>query len=124
MKTPDFTITAKPSALDSVNFNSKPKFKGTDNPRHLRAISALMQRPRAREEIDTIAGCSNAPELIAELRRRGFDKVEHLRCDRIHFIDRDGRHCRPGVYSLTEKGRCMVYAWLARQKRKNRGERT
>jgi hypothetical protein len=121
MKTPDFTITAKPSALDSVNFNRKPKFKGTDNPRHLRALSALMQRPRAREEIDTIAGCSNAPELIAELRRRGFDKDEHLRCDRIHFIDRDGRPCRPGVYSLTEKGRRMVYAWMAKQRKQSRG---
>lgn len=105
---------AELSALGSLNFNAKPKFKGTDNPRHLRALSALMQRPRAREEIDTIAGCSNAPELIAELRRRGFDKDEHLRCDRIHFIDRDGRPCRPGVYSLTEKGRRMVYAWMAK----------
>lgn len=108
---------AELSALGSLNFKAKPKFKGTDNPRHLRAISALMQRPRAREEIDTIAGCSNAPELIAELRRRGFDKDEHLRCDRIHFIDRDGRPCRPGVYSLTEKGRRMVYAWMAKQRK-------
>lgn len=111
----------EPSAVVSLNSNTKPKFTGTDNPRHLRALSALLQRPRTREEIDAIAGCSNSPELIAELRRRGLDKYAHLRCDRIHFIDRDGRPCRPGVYSLTEKGRRMIYVWMAQQRRQSRG---
>ena len=109
MKTPDPT-KAESSALNN------PKFNGTDNPRHLRVLLALLCRPRRREDVDSLAGCSNGPELIAELRRRGLGQ-EHLPCERIRFIDRDGCICRPGVYSLSEQGRRMVFAWLAtRQK--------
>ena len=113
MKTPD------PTKAESCAPN-RPKFTGTDNPRHLRVIEALLQRPRRREDVDSIAGCSNGPELIAELRRRGLGD-EHLRCDRIRFIDRDGYPCCPGVYSLTEQGRRAIYSWLARCRKGLRG---
>ena len=92
----------------------KREFTGTDNPRHLRALAVLLRRPVPREQLDSIAGCSNGPELVAELRRRGLGD-DHLPCERIKFIDRDGNVCRPGVYSLTEKGRRMVYAWMAKR---------
>ena len=39
---------AESSALDTR------KFTGTDNPRHLRVIPALMARPRRREDVDCI----------------------------------------------------------------------
>lgn len=117
MKTPDSTKKAESSAPNSA------KFTGTDNARHLRAIFALLKRPRPREEIDSIAGCSNGPDLIAELRHRGLGDA-HLPCERIKFIDRDGKICRPGVYSLTEKGRRMIYAWLAQRKAEPNGERS
>ena len=107
MKTPDTT-----KAVSSAP--SKRNFTGTDNPRQLRALAVLLRRPVSREELDHIAGCSNAPELVADLRRRGLGH-EHLPCERIRFIDRDGFTCRPGVYSLTEQGRRMVYAWLAKR---------
>ena len=42
------------------------KFTGTDNPRHLRAIAAVLRRPMPREALDKEAGCSNAPELVAD----------------------------------------------------------
>ena len=90
---------------------SKRKFKGSDNPRQLRALAVLLRRPVSREELDHIAGCSNGPELVAELRRRGLN----VPCERIRFIDRDGFTCRPGVYSLTIADRRMVYAWLAKR---------
>lgn len=106
MKTPNST-KAKLSAPN------KAKFSGTDNPRHLRFITAVMVRPRRREDIDSIAGCSNAPELIAELRRRGLE----VPCDRIRFIDRDGYPCRPGVYSFTASDRRKVWAWQARMRK-------
>ena len=106
MKTPD------PTKAESSAPN-RPKFTGTDNPRYLRVIDALLCRPRRREDIDSIAGCSNGPELIAELRRRGLGE-EHLPCEHIRFIDRDGFPCRPGVYSLSEPGRRAVYTWLAK----------
>jgi hypothetical protein len=80
------------------------KFSGTDNPRHLRVLVGLETRARKREEIDRIAGCSNGPELIAELRRRGLD----IPCDRVPAIDRDGKPTRPGVYHLNATDRSKI----------------
>ncbi len=115
MKTPDTT-----KAVSSAP--NRPKFTGTDNPRQLRTLLALLKRPRPREEIDRIAGCSNGPDLIADLRRRGLGDI-NLPCKRIRFVDRDGKVCRPGVYSLTRKGRRMIYAWLSTLKDVTRGKR-
>ena len=80
----------------------------TDNPRHQRVLALLLQRPARREEIDRAAGCSNGPELIAELRRRGLDAP----CERVPALDRDGRACRPGVYHLTGKDRRKITRWI------------
>ncbi len=85
------------------------KFSGTDNPRHLRAIAALLRRPMPRESLDREVGCANGPELVAELRRRGLA----VPCKRINFVDRDGFICRPGVYFLTEGDRRKLYRWQA-----------
>jgi len=106
---------AESSALNSVKFTSPNRFTGTDNPRYLRALAALLRRPMPRESIDREAGCSNGPALISELRDLGLT-AENLPCERIKFIDRDGKVCRPGVYSLTAKGRQMIYAWMAKRK--------
>lgn len=89
------------------------KFDGTDNPRHLRAIAVLLRRPLGRQELDSIAGCSNGPALVAELRDKGL----MLPCTRIEFTDRDGRSCRPGVYALTSADRRMLSQWMARRDR-------
>jgi len=88
-------------------------FLGTDNPRHLRALQALLTRPIPRETLDKVAGCANGPDLIAELRRRGLE----LPCERIKFIDRDGNLCRPGVYSLLSTDRALLYRWMAQRGR-------
>jgi hypothetical protein len=92
------------------------KFTGTDNPRHLRIIAALLVRPRRREDVDSIAGASNGPDLIAELRRRGLTKEKHLPCDRVPFVDRDGKPCQPGVYHLTPAGKRLIRDWQLRIK--------
>lgn len=89
--------------------NKAARFLGTNNPRHLRAIAALLRRPMPRESLDKEAGASNAPELVAELRRRGLE----VPCERIRFIDRDGYLCRPGVYRFTTADRRKFYAWQA-----------
>lgn len=96
--------TTEASAQEQREFN-------TDNPRHCRALALLLQRPAKREEIDNRAGCSNAPELIAELRRRGLEAP----CTRVPAIDRDGKPCRPGIYRLTDADRRKVDAWLRRR---------
>jgi hypothetical protein len=107
MKTPEPSIE-NPSAPNSA------KFTGTDNPRHLRAIAALLRRPMPRESLDKEAGCSNAPELVAELRRRGLD----VPYERINFVDRDGFICRPGVYLLTAADRRKLHQWMAMRQKK------
>jgi hypothetical protein len=85
----------------------KRKFRGTDNPRHLRAIHALMTRPMPREHLDRAAGCSNGPELVAELRRRGLD----VPCERVECYDRDGQTIKRGVYHLTGGDRRLIATW-------------
>ena len=104
MKTPELST-------ENASAPNKREFTGTDNPRHLRAIAALLRRPMPRESLDTEAGCSNGPELVAELRRRGLE----LPCERINFVDRDGFICRPGVYFLTTTDRRKVRQWQARR---------
>jgi hypothetical protein len=95
----------KPSADD------KRKFTGTLNKRHLRTLAALLLRPRPREELDRVAGCSNGPELVAELRRRGLS----LPCEKTPCIDRDGFEVRRGIYYATEADKADVQAWLRRR---------
>lgn len=95
---------------DTQDFIAKPacKFIGTDNPRHLRVIQSLLIRPRKREEIDSIAGASNGPELMAELRRRGL----RAKCQRTPGIDRDGLPIKFGVYEFDDDDRRKLSAWL------------
>lgn len=115
MKKPDTVSSAELFAciaIDSrdANFtaNAAQSFAGTDNPRHLRVISALLLSPKKREQVDAIAGASNGPELIAELRRRGLA----VPCHRVPAIDRDGYPIRYGVYALTGCDRSILRKWL------------
>jgi hypothetical protein len=98
----------------AANGKAERKFYGTDNPRYLRAIAALMRRPISRQELDSVAGCANGPALVAELRDLGLT----VPCERIKFIDRDGKPCRPGVYSFMASDRRKVHAWLAQRERR------
>ena len=104
--------TPRPAKAEQSAPN-KRDFTGTDNPRHLRALTVLLRRPVPREQLDSLAGASNSPELVAELRRRGLE----VPCERIRFIDRDGFTCRPGVYSLTTADRRLIYAWQAKRQK-------
>lgn len=97
---------AAPAVNDAVD--QRP-FTGADNPRHLRVIHALMVRSAIpREQLDRVAGCSNGPALVAELRRRGLE----IPCNRIPAIDRDGKPCRPGMYRFTQSDRRKIHRWL------------
>lgn len=106
--------TSKTSSSDDI---AKPagsdKFTGTENPRELRAIAALMRRAVPREQLDREAGCSNGPELVANLRRKGLD----VPCDRILVIDRDGFEVKRGVYHFAQSDRRKINLWLTRRSR-------
>ncbi|CAJ3219774.1 hypothetical protein ACU7M1_08935 [Burkholderia pseudomallei] len=88
--------------------NQHRNFNGTANPRHLRALAVLQNRPMPREELDGFVGCSNSPDLIAHLRAMGLT----LPCVRVPCIDRDGFEVRRGIYHLTMSDRRKVARWL------------
>ncbi|WP_143512598.1 hypothetical protein [Vreelandella utahensis] len=78
-------------------------------PRHIRLLAALIQRPLWREEADRIAGASNSPHYIQELRSLGLQ----IHCERVESLDRDGRPCRPGRYHLLPSSRRQARALLS-----------
>ena len=96
--------------------NAPASFCGTDNPRHLRVLQAVTVRPVPREELDRVAGCSNGPQLVSDLRGLGLE----MPCTRTKKLDRDLFACFPGVYHLTQADRRKLETW----KRKRAGERS
>ena len=70
-------------------------------PRQRRALAALLERPRTREELDRIAGTSNSPDLVSRLRQRGV----LILCEHVSHTDRDGVKGWHGVYKLPESER-------------------
>ena len=110
MKTPA-SSEEKTSAPKQGNSKSTAAFLGTDNPRHLRVIQAVTVRPVPREELDRVAGCSNGPALVADLRDLGLE----LPCTRTKKVDLDLFACWPGVYHLTERDRRKLNAWKRRR---------
>lgn len=81
---------------------------GAATQRHLRALNALLGGPQSREALDRIAGCSNAPALVAKLRLRGLT----IPCELVRKTDRDGHEVRIGIYSLTSTDAEKVRAWF------------
>lgn len=73
------------------------------SPRRIRVLEALHARRNwiFREEIDRIAGSSNGPDVVAQLRHRHGVEIDMQMVPR---IDRDGRACEVGQYKLTEQG--------------------
>jgi hypothetical protein len=90
-----------------VTAGSISRFIGTSNPRHLRAIKALLAGTRTREQLDGIVGCSNGPNLVAELRALGLT----IPCKRERAIDRDGREVMRGVYRLASDDFRKLFDW-------------
>ncbi len=97
-------------------------FQGTTNPRLLRIVAALMTRARSREDVDRIAGASNGPAAIAELRALGLSKPDCLPCERTPCFDRDGKEVQRGIYWLTPTGRRRVQEWMRRREAAAMGE--
>lgn len=102
----------KTTAREPGDSRVPASFLGTSNPRYLRILSALLTRARTREEIDHIAGASNGPAAIAELRGLGLPKTNCLACERTPCYDRDGREVMRGIYWLTPLGRRRVQEWM------------
>ena len=69
MKTPA-PSEEKTSALEHGDSKQPATFLGTNNPRYLRLLAALLARARAREDVDRIAGASNGPAPLPWPRHR------------------------------------------------------
>ena len=106
----------KTSAREQGDSKSTASFLGTDNPRHLRVIQAVSVRPIPREHLDTVAGCSNGPALVSDLRGLGLQ----MPCTRTKRKDCDLFDCWPGVYHLTEQDRRKLNAW--KRERASKGQ--
>lgn len=92
--------------------NSTPLFTGTKSPRHIRVLQALMVlRKLTREDLDRVAGASNGPDVVRQLRGKGLS----VPCNLLPRVDRDGRPCEIGEYSLTPADRRAVLAWALRE---------
>lgn len=102
MKTPNST-EMKLSAPNSLDYARPPRL----TPRQERAIECLVQGPAMREHLDAYAGVSNGPMLVKQLRDKGLS----IDCQEIRSVDRDGRPCWPGRYSLTYRGRQTLQDW-------------
>ena len=92
----------------SAAINAPLKAVSTSQPkltdRQLRAIRALIDGPLMREQLDRLAACSNGPDIIVRLRKKGIS----INCVSVDRIDRDGKPCRPGQYSLTSDSRLVA----------------
>ncbi|WP_250519623.1 hypothetical protein [Caballeronia sp. NCTM1] len=103
---------AKSDLFDTANHPDDTAFcdfGGITSPRQLRVVHGLLARPRlTREQLDRVAGCSNGPDLVHELRRKGLQ----IPCVRVSAVDRDGKLIRHGIYSFSDRDRRSARAWL------------
>jgi hypothetical protein len=79
-------------------------------PRRHRLLLALLAGQRTREEIDRIAGASNGPDEILNLRQQFALSIP---CQRQKGRDRDGHPVQVGIYRLSENDRKTVRRLLA-----------
>lgn len=88
-------------------------FTGATTNRQRRALAALLNcTALKREELDRVAGASNGPDIVMQLRANGLPKDTCLRCERVKVLDRDGIEALAGIYWLTEEGRRRVLNWM------------
>ncbi|ACY33750.1 hypothetical protein [Comamonas thiooxydans] len=92
--------------LSARKNSANPTITTAMTPRQERVIHALSNTAGWlwREQIDRIAGASNGPEVIRQLRCKltGYEGID---MEQVSVTDRDGRHAKPGRYRLTDLGR-------------------
>lgn len=73
-------------------------------PRETRFLNYLLIRPHTRDELGSLVGSLNIPDVKLRIISKGIDIV----CKRKPMKDRDGRTVRPGTYYLPEYERERV----------------
>lgn len=75
-----------------------------------RAVSALVQGPVSRRDLDSIIGTTNAPEYVRQLNGLGLS----VECERVKTRDQDGAPCRYGRYHLAKADREVLRCLLVK----------
>jgi hypothetical protein len=81
---------------DKTDTDTPKRRRKSLTPRQTRTVQRLLRGAVMREELDHVAGASNSPDIVGQLRRKGLD----IPCEPVSKLDRDGRQCTPGRYSL------------------------
>jgi len=114
MENARFPTKEEPSALDSADSKTETTKLGRLTPRQQRLLDALLKAEGwiSRESVDRIAGASNGPQIVLEVRKKvtGHDGIE---MNQVSAIDRDGKPCKPGRYRLSAAGRERATKFLA-----------
>lgn len=66
---------------------------------------ALLAVPLTREQLDRVAGASNSPDLVRNLR---LGLGLSVPCEREPVRDRDGRAVQRGVYRLAARDKALA----------------
>lgn len=84
--------------LVGTDYSSNPCSKPLvpTSTRQLRTLKALVSGAKMRYDLDELAGTTNAPECVRQLRRLQWGIVT----ERVEMIDRDGCITRVGRYHL------------------------
>lgn len=82
------------------------------NPRDLRLILHLLNGPLTRKQADAAAPASNGPHYVMRIRRR-FDLA--IPCERVPWVDSDGRPGWYGRYQATKDDRTKMRELVAQQ---------
>lgn len=101
----------RPTDKSQSSAHEQRKFNAIQlSARERRVLVHLLAHVSAmREVVDRVAGSSNGPDVIARVRHKlGIE----IKCDRVQAIDRDGKPCKPGLYSLSNDDRIIVAAVL------------
>lgn len=84
-------------------------FKGTKSPRRIRALIALVYRDYvSRENLDRLAGCSNSPDLVFQMKNAGLP----IQTREVKAKDRDGRNTHYADYYLLPAIKAKAKEWL------------
>ncbi len=79
------------------------------SPRQHRVLAQLINGSWiSRETVDAIAGVSNGPAVVSELRGKGLQ----IDMQRVYLLDRDGKPCMPGRYRLEPVSKTLARKML------------
>jgi len=96
-------------AEDNAN-TTTPRRRDALSPRLVRLLAALLRNPVWRIDADKIAGTTNAPHYIQELRRiLGYEAID---TERVPVVNRDGDTSYVGKYHLLESSRPLALELL------------